>query len=413
MIEKIDCLEGLHNQPTSSVDLVYLDPPFFTQKDQISYSKTLNKSISFVDKWKSHFEYADFLSERLLECRRVLKDSGSIFFHCDKCASHIARMVLESVFGSDSFRSEIIWQYRRWSNSKKGLLPSHQTIFWFSKSEGFKFNPIFEEYSPSTNVDQILQKRSRNENNVSVYARDADGETLVNGDKKGVPLGDVWDIPFLNPKAKERTGYPTQKPLILLERIIKLVTDEGDVVADPFFGSGTSLVAAKSMRRSYLGFDISEEAFKITQGRLENSIRTDSLLLHRGRESYRETNEDLMKLLSGIKYHPVHRNKNIDAIVAGEFPTGPLLIKIQREGESLEEAVFGLHKAAERKKSRKSVVIRTHDDLFPMLQEIPSEVIVIDSPAYLVDLVAKNSKAQQCDGGQLRSALRAPLRGSS
>jgi len=398
-IRKIDCLEGLKGLDSESVDLIYLDPPFFTQRDQSSFSKKEGKSISFKDKWNSISEYGDFLSDRLLECKRVLNDSGSIFFHCDKSASHVARMVLESVFGHESFQSEIIWQYRRWSNSKKGLLPNHQTIFWFTKTSDFKFNPLFEEYSPSTNIDQILQKRSRNENNVSVYAKDEDGKVVVNGHKKGVPLSDVWDIPFLNPKAKERTGYPTQKPLILLERIITLVTGKGDVVLDPFAGSGTTLVAAKSLEREFIGFDIADEAVKIAEDRLENPIRTDSALLAKGRESYREANAEALKLLHGVDFLPVHRNKNIDAIVSGDFPTGPLLVKIQKDNESLEEAVLGLQSAATKKNSSKSVLIKTHDDLFPMLVDTPREILIIESPAYLIDLIAKETKAQQGGGG--------------
>ena len=145
------------------------------------------------------------------------------------------------------------------------MLPNHQNIFWYSKSENYKFIPLYEEYSPSTNVDQILQKRSRNENNVSEYAKDANGDTIVSSQKKGVPLSDVWDIPFLNPKAKERTGYPTQKPLLLLERIISIVTNENDVVLDPFLGSGTTVVAAKLLKRRYIGFDISEDAISLAK----------------------------------------------------------------------------------------------------------------------------------------------------
>ena len=394
-IKKIDCLEGLRDLKSNSVDLVYLDPPFFTQRNQASFSKKEGRSISFADKWNSLSEYGDFLADRLLECKRVLKDSGSVFFHCDKCASHVARLVLESVFGYEGFQSEIIWQYKRWSNSKKGLLPNHQTIFWFTKSSDFKFNPLFEEYSPSTNIDQILQKRSRNENNVSVYAKDANGEILISGHKKGVPMGDVWDIPFLNPKAKERTGYPTQKPLILLERIITLVTDKDDVVLDPFSGSGTTLVAAKSLARHYIGFDIADEAIKITEDRLENPIRTESALLANGRESYREANAEALMLLHGIEFFPVHRNKNIDAIVSGEFSTGPMLVKIQNDNESLEEAVLGLLNAANSKHSSKSVLIKTHDDLFPMLIDVPQEIVIIESPAYLIEIIAKETKAQQ------------------
>ena len=95
---------------------------------------------------------------------------------------------------------------------------------------------------------------------------------MSNGAKRGVPLSDVWDIPFLNPKAKERTGYPTQKPLLLLERIIGLATNEGDCVLDPFCGSGTTLVAAQSLNRAALGIDVSEDAVELTKKRLEDPL---------------------------------------------------------------------------------------------------------------------------------------------
>jgi site-specific DNA-methyltransferase (adenine-specific) len=100
-------------------------------------------------------------------------------------------------------------------------------------------------------------------------------------EKKGVPLSDVWDIPFLNPKAKERTGYPTQKPIELLERIIKISTDENDLVLDPFMGSGTTLVSAKLLNRRYIGIDRNKDAFDIAQNRLENPFKTKSNLLEK------------------------------------------------------------------------------------------------------------------------------------
>lgn len=155
------------------------------------------------------------------------------------------RIILDDEFGESNFRSEIIWAYKRWSNAKKGLLSGHQTIFFYSKTDNFKFNTMYTEYSPTTNVDQILQERVRNSAGKASYKYDKKGDIVIAKEKKGVPLSDVWEIPFLNPKARERTGYPTQKPVELLEKIIKISTDEGDSVFDPFCGSGTTLVAAK------------------------------------------------------------------------------------------------------------------------------------------------------------------------
>ena len=229
--------------------------------------------------------------------KRILKDTGSIFLHCDKTASHHLRVLLDNVFGINNFQSEIIWSYKRWSNSKKGLLNSHQNIYFYSKSSKFKFNTIYTDYSATTNIDQILQQRKRDENGKCVYKTDEDGNVITENEKKGVPLSDVWEIPFLNPKAKERVGYPTQKPILLLEKIIQIATDEGDIVLDPFCGSGTTLVASELLNRKYIGIDSSEDAIKIAKDRINNPIRTESKLLNIGIEKYKNKNEKELEIL--------------------------------------------------------------------------------------------------------------------
>ena len=164
---------------------------------------------------------------------------------------HIARYLPDEVFGKENFRSEIIWTYRRWSNNRRGCLPTHQNLLFYTKSETFTFNTIYMEYSPSTNVDQILQQRERDVDGKSVYKRNAEGRPIAKGSKRGVPLSDVWDIPYLNPKARERIGFPTQKPLLLLGRIISISSNENDFVLDPFCGSGTTLVAFGCCKTSW------------------------------------------------------------------------------------------------------------------------------------------------------------------
>ena len=274
-----DCIDILSPWAGATVDLVYLDPPFFTQRKQALSSRDRSKEFAFDDRWRSASHYSSYLCDRLVQLHRVLKPTGSIFFHCDKTASHLARLVLDEVFGERNFQSEIIWSYRRWSNSARKLLPAHQTILFYAKGRDFKFNRLLTDYSPTTNVDQILQRRSRDATNKSVYERDQNGDVVFSGSKQGVPLSDVWEIPFLNPKAKERTGYPTQKPILLLEQIIRLCTDEGDTVLDPFCGSGTTLVAASLMNRSAIGIDISEEAVELTRNRLAQPVKTESNLI--------------------------------------------------------------------------------------------------------------------------------------
>lgn len=357
-----DCLETLKKMKTEKIDLIYLDPPFFTQNIQSLVSSKKNEKFSFCDKWKDMDEYLKFVEVRLEECKRVLKDTGSIFVHCDRNASHYLKVLLDKIFGTQYFQSEIIWFYKRWSNSKKGLLNNHQVILFYSKTSNFKFNRIYTDYSETTNVDQILQDRIKDKNGKSKYKIDENGESVIGKSKKGVPLSDVWEIPYLNPKAKERVGYPTQKPLILLEQIIKLVTEEGDIVLDPFVGSGTTVVAAKMLKRGYLGIDISQEAVDLTKERLEKLVKTESFLLKKGRASYQKQTEQQVELLKMIGAIPVQRNNGIDGFLKEYIDGKPVSVKIQKQDETLDEAVSKLIKASKTKKCIYMILIRTHVD---------------------------------------------------
>ena len=357
-----DCLETLKKIKTEKIDLIYLDPPFFTQNIQSLVSSKKNEKFSFCDKWKDMDEYLKFMEVRLEECKRVLKDTGSIFVHCDRNASHYLKVLLDKIFGTQYFQSEIIWFYKRWSNSKKGLLNNNQVILFYSKTSNFKFNRIYTDYSETTNVDQILQDRIKDKNGKSKYKIDENGESVIGKSKKGVPLSDVWEIPYLNPKAKERVGYPTQKPLILLEQIIKLVTEEGDIVLDPFVGSGTTVVAAKMLKRGYLGIDISQEAVDLTKERLEKLVKTESFLLKKGRASYQKQTEQQVELLKMIGAIPVQRNNGIDGFLKEYIDGKPVSVKIQKQDETLDEAVSKLIKASKTKKCIYMILIRTHVD---------------------------------------------------
>jgi len=205
---------------------------------------------------------------------------------------------------------------------------------------------------------------------------------VPSGGKKGVPLRDVWDIPYLNPKAKERTGYPTQKPLLLLERIIKIGSKEGDVVLDPFCGSGTTLVAALSLKRQAIGIDISDDALEITRRRLEHPVRTESRLVQQGRSSYRNADEEALALLRGLEYAPVQRNKGIDAILKNDLSGRPILVRVQRDNETILEAANRLHRAAKGKNAAAMFVVAIQrGGYFEFDNQFPPDVIVVDAPA--------------------------------
>jgi site-specific DNA-methyltransferase (adenine-specific) len=382
-IHKGDCKEVLKKMPSYSIDLVYLDPPFFTQKVHKLGTRDRKKEYSFDDVWNSAEEYSEFLFLRVKELHRVLKETGAVYFHCDHNASGIARSILDEIFGKKMFRSEIIWYYRRWSNSRKGLLPCHQNIYFYTKSDEFKFNEILQEYSPSTNVDQILQKRKRDEFGKAVYLKDENGSPVSSGCKKGVPLGDVWDIPLLNPKAKERIGYPTQKPLLLLERIIQISTDEGDCVLDPFCGSGTTLVAAELLGRNSIGIDVSTEAVAVTKERLSNPVKTDSHLLKAGRESYVNADKDSLTYLNGLDVVPVHRNKGIDALLNLGLQTAPITIRVQRKGETRIAAAQALYNASKSKNAVAMILVATDGSFtdvgYNVTEFIPPKVRIVES----------------------------------
>ena len=343
-----DCLDLMSNVKDESVDLIYMDPPFYTQTVQKLYDKQ-GRQYSFDDSWATIEDYVEYIRLRFKECRRVLKDTGSIFVHCDRNASHYLKIALDKVFGEGSFQSEIVWSYKRWSNSKKGLLNNHQIIFFYSKTADFKFNTMYTDYSETTNVDQILQDRVRDENGKSKYKTDGNGVVVMGQAKKGVPLSDVWEIPYLNPKAKERVGYPTQKPIILLEQIIKLVTDEGDLVLDPFAGSSTTLVAAKMLNRNYLGFDISKDAVELTNSRLDELVKTESILLKKGKKAYQNLDKNCLAVINSIDAVPVQRNSGIDGFLKEHIDGGSVSIRIQRENETLGETIAKLTKASKTK----------------------------------------------------------------
>jgi site-specific DNA-methyltransferase (adenine-specific) len=382
-----DCLTHLPNIGDEAVQLIYLDPPFFTQREHSLRTRDNSTEYSFEDRWTSLAEYLSFIRAVLCHGRRILKNTGSIFLHCDKSAAHHLRVLLDEIFGSENFQNEIIWAYKRWSNSRKGLLNAHQTIYFYSKTPEFKFNPIYTDYSPTTNIDQILQSRVRNEFGKAVYQRNENGDIVIGREKRGVLLSDVWHIPFLNPKAKERTGYPTQKPILLLERIIEISTDKDDVILDPFCGSGTTLVAAKLLERDYIGIDISSDAVQLSKNRLLEPIKSKSYLLALGEESYLEKSDYERTILKSLNAVPVERNNGIDGFLKFYINDSPVSIRIQKDDEDLESAKQKLIKASQSKKCKVMILVRTHqrsERLFSLGLD-DSSVIIIDSYDLIID----------------------------
>ena len=377
-----DCLTRLEAIKAQSVDLVYMDPPFFSQNTQKSKTRDNTQEYSFNDTWTDIAAYKAFMRPRIEECKRVLKETGSIFLHCDSYASHHLRLLLDDVFGAENFQSEIIWTYRRWSNAKRGLLNAHQNIYFYSKSDKFKFNVLYSDYSPTTNIDQILQERERDANGKAAYKRDDEGQVVLGKEKKGVPLSNVWDIPYLNPKATERTGHPTQKSILLLEKILEIATEQDDIVLDPMCGSGTTLVAAKLLQRHWIGIDVAPEAIALANARLANPQKTLSRLLEVGKEAYINQDDKTRSILDSINALIVQRNNGLDGFLKTHYMGAPVAIRVQRQNETLEEAKKQLLRASATKSCILKILIRTmpysSTTMFD-IEDIDTNLLIVDS----------------------------------
>lgn len=284
-----------------SVDLVYLDPPFNSNANyNVLFEEHGEKAAAqvhaFEDTWEWNADsraayeevveaggrvaetmrafrtmlggsekrgsdmlaYLSMMAPRLVELRRVLKPTGSLYLHCDPTASHYLKLLLDAVLGPASFRNEIIWHYRRWTGAARSFLKMHDTIFFYSKTDAYTFNRQFTPYT-----EESLKRKKNYHTRIK-----GDDVYVTRVDERGVGENDVWQIQLLNSQAKERLGYPTQKPIALLERIIAASSNPGDLVLDPFCGCGTTIDAAQSLGRAWIGIDITHLAIGLIRHRL-------------------------------------------------------------------------------------------------------------------------------------------------
>ncbi|WP_025770738.1 DNA-methyltransferase [Thioalkalivibrio sp. HK1] len=254
-----DCLRIMRGFDERSVDLIYLDPPFNSNRIYRAAPGTMAQGAGFRDIWTaddfdadeyraladrnlqaskvidlanevqgaSMRSYLSFMAVRLWEMHRILKDGGSLYLHCDPGVSHYLKLILDALFQKRGFQNEIVWCYGLGGSSRKRYSKKHDAILFYTKGAS----------SPSTFNKPFVPSTSHK--------------------MKGKPKGatDVWEIPALNNMSKERTGYPSQKPLALLERIVAASSDPGDMVLDPFCGCATTLVAADRLQRRWMGID--------------------------------------------------------------------------------------------------------------------------------------------------------------
>ena len=297
--------------PDESVDLIYIDPPFnsnqaynviFSERDGSSSQAQIQ---AFEDTWhwvetteQAYHElvgiaphllvetiksfrgilgennlmaYLVMMGLRLVELHRVLKPTGSFYLHCDPTASHYLKIILDQIFGVENFRNEMVWSYRRWPAKQKNFQKMHDIILFYSKEKQENtFNVIYETLSAGT-----LKRWKGKKSKVSFEGEIRLVTQMTNVESQGRPADDVWSIPVINSQAKERLGYPTQKPEALLERIIKASSNEGDVVLDTFCGCGTAIAVAQRLNRRWIGVDITHLAIALLKYRLDDAFGDD------------------------------------------------------------------------------------------------------------------------------------------
>ena len=343
-------LNGLNS---NLVDLIYLDPPFNSKRLYSAPIGSKAAGVSFKDMWtwqdvneayletlagkypalttliasigvthsKAMMAYLTYMAQRIIEMHRVLKDTGSLYLHCDPTASHYLKVVLDEIFGKSNFRNEIIWCYRGGGSPKKDFGKRHDVIFRYSKSSDYTFI-----------ADRIripYQAEGLERTDDAMWGKHKGTDKVYKPNPFGKIPEDWWLMNILNANDPERTGYPTQKPLALLHRIIKASSNEGDIVFDPFCGCATTCVAAQQLGRKWIGIDIEKQAANILIERLSDDAgmfkdftnttnvpqRTD---VHRI-EPIKSVKERLYKeqngLCNGCKTHFEIRNLEIDHII--------------------------------------------------------------------------------------------------
>lgn len=265
-----DSKDVLRDFPDECVDLIYLDPPFFSNKNYEVIWKDGYEVRAFEDRWKGGIEhYIGWMEERIRQCHRVLKPTGSIYLHCDWHAGHYLKVMMDKIFGYGNFKSEVIWNKGfRGTERKHNWQQSHDTILFYIKRDNNTWNDQYQEYS-----DPDLKRYNKVDGDGNKYAlikrRRSDG-TVYYGKTypKGKRINDVITIPVLSSTSKERLGYPTQKPESLLERIINASSNPLDVVLDPFCGCATTIAVAEKLGRQWIGIDVSPSACRLMTDRL-------------------------------------------------------------------------------------------------------------------------------------------------
>ena len=336
----------MHGMNSESVDLIVLDPPFNSKRFYSAPIGSKAAGASFKDMWtwkdvdESYLEllvseypymvqfiqsvgfihsnpmkaYLTYMAQRIMEMHRILKSTGSLYLHCDPTASHYLKIICDRIFGKDNLRNEIVWFYKTGGMSKRWFGRKHDIIFFYSKTGRYRFNPLKEK-------SYLSHKYGFK--NIEIH-QDSGGYYRMVG------MRDVWDIPALRGNQPETIGYPTQKPVALLERMVRASSDPGDLVMDPFCGCATTCVAAQNLQRRWIGIDIEAKSAELVARRLEDEhglftdfvhttqfpVRTDIEIVKDGRDVRQRLYDEQKGQCNGCQTHFDHvRHFHLDHIV--------------------------------------------------------------------------------------------------
>jgi site-specific DNA-methyltransferase (adenine-specific) len=272
--DNLAALSALLPELRAKVMLAYLDPPFFTGRVHEKLTRGRDEagkvlratSPAFDDRWSDLPSYLASLRDRLFALRELLAPEGCAVVHVDTRTSHYVKILCDEIFGDEAFASEIVWRYRRWPSKTPNFQRVHDVLLRYVKDTTAtpRFVQLFEPLAPSTRSTWGSGKQRAIVGGDGRRTRSSTTEEP----SPGAPLGDVWDIGIIAPVAKERTGYPTQKPEALLERLILACTHPGDLVLDPYAGSATTLAVAARLGRRAIGIDESSVAIQVGETRL-------------------------------------------------------------------------------------------------------------------------------------------------
>ena len=310
-------MRGLNGE---SVDLIYLDPPFNSNKEYAAPIGSEAAGAAFKDTWtlddvdrlwllllkddnptlfhvieaarlangKGTAAYLSMMAQRLREMHRLLKPTGSLYLHCDPTASHYLKMLMDVIFGRKRYRNEIIWHYSGWNARLDSNFNSrHDSILFYAKKKNTGFNSFALPWESETHYVEVRKQKVHADNDGRKFVLSDAGSGnrvkrfLVDAMAYGRPISNVWIIDKVNNSSKEYTGFKTQKPLALLDRIIQASSNQGDVVFDPFCGCATACVVAEKLGRQWIGVDLSAKASELVQKRLHDAIN-EFPLYHKG-----------------------------------------------------------------------------------------------------------------------------------